>query len=130
MNHAWAWYDAQISRGLQVINYFLVASTVLATAYVSAITGKHYPLAAVVAGAGLGLTVVTFLIVLRGSAGVGLAGPVLAELQGRVADRLQLESVRNIGTAPRLAQSIVPGVMALGLAVLLNIAALLYSLIH
>jgi hypothetical protein len=75
LNHAWAWYDAQISRGLQVVNYFLVASAVLATAYVSAITGKHYPLAAVVALAGLGLTVVTFLIELRESAAVGLAGP-------------------------------------------------------
>jgi hypothetical protein len=107
-----------------------LSRAVLATAYVSAITGKHYPLATVVALAGLGLTVVTFLIVLRESAAVGLAGPVLAELQGRVADRLKLESMRNIGTPPRMAQSNFPGVMALGLALLVDIAALLYALIH
>jgi hypothetical protein len=75
LNHAWAWHDGQISRGLQVINYFFVASAVLATAYVSAINGKHYPLAAVVALAGTGLTAITSLIVVRLSLAVDSGRP-------------------------------------------------------
>jgi hypothetical protein len=83
LNHAWAWYDAQISRGLHMLNYFFVASAVLATAYVSAIDGKHYHVAAAVALAGMGLTAVTCLIAFRQGFQVVLAGAVLAELQGR-----------------------------------------------
>ena len=85
LDHAWTWYDAQINRGLQMINYFLVASAVLATAYVSAINGKQYPLATIVALAGIGLTAVASLIELRQSLQASEAGPVLGELQRRVA---------------------------------------------
>jgi hypothetical protein len=133
LNHAWAWYDVQISRGLEVINYFLVASAVLATAYVSAINGKHYPLAAVVALAGIGLTAVTSLIVLRQSLLANDAGPVLGELQGRVAERLKIELAGTIGTQgwrARLAWSAFPATIALGLALLLSIGALLYAVIR
>ncbi len=78
LNHAWAWWDTQFSWSLQVINYFLVATAVLATAYVSAVTGRHYPLAIVVALVGIGLTVVTSLIELRQHVTVKFGGPVLA----------------------------------------------------
>ncbi len=84
LNHTWAWYDTQVSRSLQVINYSLVAGAVLVTAYVSAVNGKHYPLAAVVAVAGTGVTLVTSLMVFRQMLEVSSAEPVLARLQDRV----------------------------------------------
>ncbi len=135
LNHAWAWYDAQISRGLQVINYFLVATAVLTTAYVSAINGKHYPLAAVVALVGIGLTAVTSLSEVHRSVSVNFGGPVLAELQGRVSDRLRIDMAGIIGSqtwtgrTARIARSNYP-VIALGLALLVNIGALLYAVIR
>jgi hypothetical protein len=135
LNHAWAWYDAQKSRSLQVINYFFVASAVLGTAYVGAINGKHYPLAAAVALAGVGLTAVTSLIELQQSFAVNIGGPVLGELQGRVADRLKIDMTRLRGSrawtgrAAWIARRNYSAI-AFGLALLVNIGALLYALIH
>jgi hypothetical protein len=55
-----------------VINYFLVASAVLATAYVSAINGKHYPIAAVIALSETALAAVTYTIGIgKGAALIG-----------------------------------------------------------
>ena len=135
LNHAWDWWDTQYSWSLQVINYFLVATAVLVTAYVSAINGKHYPLAAVVALVGIGLTAVTSLIELRQRVAVKFGGPVLAELQRRVADRLKIDMAGMIGIqawtgrTARIARSSNPAI-ALGLALLVNISALLYAVIH
>lgn len=130
LDHAWTWYDAQINRGLQMINYFLVASAVLATAYVSAINGKQYPLATIVALAGIGLTAVASLIELRQSLQASEAGPVLGELQRRVANRLNIDlgTSRNLTWTGRMALSIFPVAIALGLALLVNIGALLYAM--
>jgi hypothetical protein len=60
-----------------------------------------------------------------------LTGPALDELRHRVAGRLKIESVPErriplwLRLAPRLARPI-----AVGLALLLNVAALLYAVIH
>lgn len=118
LDHTWAWYDAQISRSLQVINYAVVAGAILATAYVSAINGKHYPLAAVVAVAGIGLTMITALMVFRQMLEVDSAEPVLAKLQHQV---IGTSLTRTTGTAPwivRVAGSAVPGMIAIGVGLL------------
>ena len=92
MNAAQARYDAEIDRGLQVLNYFFVATAILATAYVSAINGKHYAIAAVLALAGMSLNVVTFLIGMRQREAAYPAALEVRELHGRIAGRLKLES--------------------------------------
>ena len=135
LNHAWAWYDAQYNRRLQVINYFLLASAVLVTAYVGAINANHYPLAALVALAGIGLTAVTSLIQLQQSAVINTGGPVLGELQARVADRLNIDMAR-LGRAQtpttRLGQMARGNLSAitLGSILLVSIGGVLYALIH
>lgn len=74
-----------------MINYFLISSTVLGTAYVSAVSGKHYAPAAVVALAGIGLSAIAFLMELRQIVAVLAVVPVLGELQHRVAGRLKAD---------------------------------------
>jgi hypothetical protein len=130
LNHTWAWYDAQISRSSQVVNYALVGGAILATAYVGAINGKHYLLAALVAVTGTGLTMVTSLMVIRQMLEVNSSEPVLARLQDRV---VGISLARTTGTEhwiARVARKPVPGVMALGVALLVDVGALLYALIH
>ena len=77
MNQAWAEYDAEIARGLQVANYYIVATAVVATAYVAAINGKHYLIAAVLALSEMTLTTVTLLIGLRQRAAAHPSGLML-----------------------------------------------------
>jgi hypothetical protein len=130
LNHTWAWYDAQISRSIQVVNYAMVGGAILATAYVGAINGKHYPLAALVAVAGTGLTAITALLVIRQNLQTDAAEPVLARLQDRV---VGTSLARTTGTGhwiARVARSGVPGMIALGVALLVDFGALLYAVIR
>ena len=131
LNHSWAWYDGRISRALQVINYYFVASAVLGAAYTSAITHKNYGLAAAIAGGALGITAVASATVFREVDDATRAEPVLAELQGRVGRRLNLR--RSIQLAsPELSrwQRRFAVMIAIGLASLFNISALIYALVH
>jgi hypothetical protein len=91
--------------------------------------GKHYAIAAVVALAGIALTTMTFFIGLREQRGARRAEPVLAELQQRVAGRLQLHS-GLITVTPAIGLGGLAPVIAFGLALLLNVASLLYAVIH
>jgi hypothetical protein len=60
----------------------------LATAYVGAINGKHYPIAAVIALSGTALGAVTYAIGSRERRSANAALRPLAELQAQVAGRL------------------------------------------
>jgi len=129
LNHSWAWYDAGYNRGLQVINYFLVAIAVLATAYVSAINGKHYGIAVAIALSGAVLAAVTFTVGHRQRRRAAVGEVALAALQNRVADRLMIDSLRMVGSENRT-RFYFPVRLAFGLALLLSVGAVLYALIH
>ncbi len=113
-----------------MVNYFLVATALLAIAYVSAINGKHYSIAAVLALSGMALTTATFLVGLRQRGVAYSAGQVLIELQGRVDRRLKTESIRPARAQPadRLGQIAVP--VMFGLVLVLEVSALLYAVFH
>jgi hypothetical protein len=129
LNHCTGWFEARVDRGLQVINYFVVAGAVLATAYVSAISGKHYAIAVVVSLAGTALAALAFIIGLRERRYAAEVQPALAELQGRIADRLNIDSLRII--PPRPGTRGTPQVrIAFGLAIVLSLGAALYALVH
>src|SRR5690349_19146831 len=94
LDHAWAWYDGRITRGLQLISFYLVAAAITGSAYTSAFTGKHYGVAAAIAAGGLGLTAVASATVFREVGDATRAEPVLAELQRRVGSRLDIPAIR------------------------------------
>ena len=81
LNHYWAWQDGWTSRALQVINYYIVASAILLTAYTGAVNGKHYALAATVALFGLGVTALAAAAEMHQLTAADLAEPALTELQ-------------------------------------------------
>jgi len=135
LNHYWAWYDSRYSRALQLFNFYLVAIAILLTAYTSAINGKHYGIAAALAIAGLGMTALTAAAVLVEGNSAARSTPGLTELQIRMADRLRIKPIRAAtfdlqAERTRRRGRVAAVAVTLGLAVLLDISALLYALIH
>jgi hypothetical protein len=131
LEHSWAWYDGRRQRADSMINYYLVATAILITAYTSAVNGKHWGFATTIALAGLGLTAAALTAALHERRVADVAVPALTELQERIAGRLHISSMciftngeaQIRGTRPALA-------MGLGLATLLNIGALSYALVR
>ena len=130
LNHAWTWYDARMNRGLQVVNYYLVASAVLATAYVSAINGRHYAIAAVIALSEVVVTGSTFMIGYRQRRHATGGELALIELQSRIADRLGMGSIQMLEPRSRPIPIYISVWIAFGLVVLLSIGGALYALVH
>jgi hypothetical protein len=112
-----------------VISYFIVAAAVLATAYVSAIGDKHYAVAAVIALSGTVLAALAFVIGRRERRYAAEAEHALAELQDRVAGRLNIGSFRIIRPGERRPGE-GPVRIAFGLAILLSCGSALYALVH
>jgi hypothetical protein len=129
LNHYWAWYDGRFNRLFQVVNYYLVASAILFTAYFSAINGKHDGIAATLALTALGLTALAAAAVLGNVNAAALAEPGLAELHNRVAGRLRIAPIR-IATFPTGTQRRVGAALVFGVAILSDVSGLLYALIH
>jgi hypothetical protein len=128
LNHTWAWYDGRANRAFQMFAYYLISSAVLLTGYSSAINGKNYSLAAVLAAVGLVLTAVASASGTYEVNAAARAEPPLAELQEQIARRLHIDEIcmarfhytrRNRNAAIAI---------TLGLAALLNISALVYAL--
>jgi hypothetical protein len=127
LSHSTGWYEARIDRGLQVMNYFVVAGAVLATAYVSAISGKHYAIAVVVSLSGTALGALAFLIGRSQRHRAAEAEPALAELQSRIAERLDIGSFKVIQPRPHRESSVR---IAFALAILLSLGSAMYALVH
>lgn len=132
LDHAWTSYDARLNRGLQVVNYYLIAIAILANAYVTAFNARLYVVAAVIAVAGLALTVVTFVVGLRQRRLARFSQLALVELQNKLAGRLGIDALRIQQEIPeKFSLRATPfSYFAIALAALLSAAAVTYALIH
>jgi hypothetical protein len=129
LDHVWTLYDTHISRVYQVVNYYLVASAVLATAYASALNGKRYSLAAIFSVAGLGLTAIAFGVALSQKRSADGVKPALAALQGKIATKLGIDLSRIVDAEQGNGITRI-GLPALLLAALVEVGSLAYALIH
>ena len=127
LNHIWAWYDAEINRFIQVVNYYLVATAILFAAYTSAINGKQYGIASALAIAAIGLNATASVAGLIGVEVADSAQPALVELQDRIADRLLIDQIRMARSKRPKRRRRVAVIILFGLANLINISGLVYA---
>lgn len=80
--------------------------------------------------AAIGVTAITALLVTRQNLQADTAEPVLARLQDRVVGTSLARTTAPEHWIERVFRSAVPGMIALAVALLVDIGALLYALIH
>ena len=128
LNHTWAWYDGTANRGIQVINYYLVANAILFAAYTSAINTKNHGLGVALAIAALGITAVVATLVQIIENAAEMALPALDKLQDRLAGTLDINEIRMTRLQRAQATRISAAVfIAFGGAALVDIGALIYA---
>jgi hypothetical protein len=94
MSHAWSWFEVHAVQRQNYVNFFLVAIVLLSAAYVGALTGKLPYLAAAIGALGAFVALSFFSIDLRNRELIHAGERPLKELQGRLADKLALDSLR------------------------------------
>lgn len=96
LDHVLRLYEFRITSGLQVLNYFLLASAILSAAYVSALNDRLFGVAGVVATVGFAASGATYIAGRRQSDMAQLAAEPLKEFQARLAAELNMDSLRVV----------------------------------
>ena len=107
-----------------------MAAAITLSAYTNAINGKQYGVAAALAIAGAGLTLIASTATLFAVNAAASAQPALAELQDRVARKLKIDSIRMARSQAGIRQRRGLIIVMFGTATLLDIAGLLYAVIR
>jgi hypothetical protein len=94
LDHAWRWYDLRINSGLQILNFYLLAMTVLTAAYVSAFTSRNHVISVAVALAGAAVSASSYMAGVRQDHVARMALPPIEEAEDRLAAALGIDSLR------------------------------------
>jgi hypothetical protein len=132
LDHSWTWYDEHMKRVFQLINFFIVATALLATAYANSINKKQYGFAVALAVVGLVLLAVASVSALNQAEAAARADEPLCEMQDRIALRLEVgrpkaDSFRMVQYQKGLRYTAPAAAIIIVLAALLFIAALTYA---
>jgi len=96
LDHAWRWWEFRINNGLQVLNFFLLASSIMVAAYVSALSSHLYNVAGAIALAGAAVSAAAYFTGKRQNDVAELAVAPLREIQDRLAGTLSIDSLRMV----------------------------------
>jgi hypothetical protein len=94
LDHAWRWYDLRINSGLQILNFYLLAMTVLTAAYVSAFTSRNHVISVAVALAGAAVSASSYMAGVRQDHVARIALPPIEEAENRLAALLDIDTFR------------------------------------
>ena len=94
LDHVSRWHEFRTTSGLQVLNFFLLASAVMSAAYVSAINGRLHTVAGAIALTGVAVSGAAYLVGRRQRDVARLAEAPLMEIQDRLASDLNIDSLR------------------------------------
>ena len=85
LDHVIRWYEFRTTSGLQVLNFFLLASAVMSAAYVSAINGRLHTVAGAIALIGVTVSGAAYFVGRRQRDVARLAVAPLKEIESRLA---------------------------------------------
>jgi hypothetical protein len=127
LDHSWTWYDEHMKRVFQLVNFYIVATALLVTAYANSINKKQYGFAVALAVAGLVITAIASASALNQATAGGKAELPLDQMQDRIADRLRVGSFRMVERQGGIRyKPAVAGILVV-LAAGLSIAAPIYA---
>ena len=101
LQHATRWYEFRTTNGLQVLNFYLLASAVMSAAYVSALNGRFHAVASIIALAGVAVSGATYLVGRRQRDFAQLAEVPIKEIQAKLAAELNIDSLRMVEQADK-----------------------------
>ena len=127
LNHSWTWYDEHMKRVFQLVNFYLVATALLVTAYANSINKKQYGFAVALAVAGLVITAIASASALNQATAGGKAENALSVMENRIAARLDADSIRIVKHQGGIRYTPAAAGIMVGLAAGLFVAALIYA---
>lgn len=108
LDHAWRWFELRVNSGLQIVNYYLVAIALTSAAYVSALNARQYALAGMVGMIVFGVSGAAYLGGREMRRIAQFAVLPIRELEDRLADVLDVESVRMVRNLERSTKPLLP----------------------
>ena len=135
LNHSWTWYDEHMKRVFQLVNFYIVATALLVTAYANSINKKQYGFAVALAIAGLVITAIASASALNQANAASKADKPLREMQDRIAGKLEAgtpetSSFRIVDRQRGIRYNPVVASIMVVLAAGLSVAALIYAARH